>query len=168
MGGVLPFGQENGPDDGLRPNRPHGRPGAPQPFEPGDNYPDTGGQQVEQGRKLVDAIDKSGKLTVKAALWFYFSDLGSWRLLLDVKESTTLGPSLTYRKIQQVLVNLGTSNGVSEPIALEDIVVAKADATVLALLRPIISTDGGLHGIRFTNNVINGQVIEDAYIYRLT
>ncbi|MFN2514070.1 MAG: hypothetical protein ABR568_21985 [Pyrinomonadaceae bacterium] len=27
---------------------------------------------------------------------------------------------------------------------------------------------GGISGIRFTNNVINGTPIEDAYIYRIT
>lgn len=130
--------------------------------------PDLRDQQVQQGRKLVEAIDTSGVLTVTAALWFYFSDLRSWRLLLDIKESTTLGPLLTYRKVQKVLAGLAKSNGAAEPIALEDIVVAKPDEPVLALLRPIIGTGPGFHGIRFTNNVINGQVIEDAYIYRLS
>lgn len=131
-------------------------------------------EQVTQGRELVESIDKSGALTVKAALWFYFSDIGSWRLLLDIKESTTLGPSETYRKVQKVLASQDKTtsqdkaNGASARLALEDIVVAKPDAPVLALLRPIISTGKGIHGVRFTNNVINGQVIEDAYIYRLS
>jgi hypothetical protein len=34
-------------------------------------------------------------------------------------------------------------------------------------LRTAIRTDSGINGIRFSNNSINGTVIEDAYIYRI-
>ena len=40
------------------------------------------------------------------------------------------------------------------------------DAPVVALLRTAIRTGPGISGIRFKNNVIDGTLIEDAYIYR--
>ena len=52
-------------------------------------------------------------------------------------------------------------------LALEDIVMAKPDAPVIQLLRQVVATGPGISGIRFTSNVINGTLIEDAYIYRL-
>jgi hypothetical protein len=39
---------------------------------------------------------------------------------------------------------------------------------MVASLRSAVRTRPGIDGIRVTNNVINGLVIEDAYIYRLT
>ena len=38
---------------------------------------------------------------------------------------------------------------------------------MVRLLRKVIKTGRKVSGIRFTNNVINGTVIDDAYIYLL-
>jgi hypothetical protein len=38
---------------------------------------------------------------------------------------------------------------------------------LVQLLRPVIGTGPGICGIRLTQNVIDGVLIEDAYIYRL-
>jgi len=46
--------------------------------------------------------------------------------------------------------------------------VIEEKAPLYVLLRSAISTGPGLSGIRFSRNVINGQLIEDAYLYRIT
>jgi hypothetical protein len=38
---------------------------------------------------------------------------------------------------------------------------------MITLLRVALRTGPGIGGIRFSSNVINGTLIEDAYIYRL-
>src|ERR1019366_401614 len=53
-------------------------------------------------------------------------------------------------------------------VKLDEIVLARVDSPLLQLLRVAIKIGGGISGIRFTNNEINGNRIEDAYIYRLT
>ena len=52
-------------------------------------------------------------------------------------------------------------------LSLDDLALAKPDAPLVTLLRNAVRTGSGIHGIRFSNNVMNGTVIEDAYIYRL-
>ena len=55
----------------------------------------------------------------------------------------------------------------------EDIIPAAADqfvfwvAPLIGLLRQLIVTGPGIHGIRLSRNVVNGAMIEDAYIYRM-
>jgi hypothetical protein len=53
-------------------------------------------------------------------------------------------------------------------IPLKDVTVIDSNDSLISLLRVAIKTGDGMSGIRFTNNVINGALIEDAYIYRVT
>ena len=67
-----------------------------------------------------------------------------------------------YTKVQGALRKIST-----EHFGLDDVAVAKPNAPILRLLRLAVRTGPGITGIRFTKNVINGHLIEDAYIYRL-
>lgn len=119
-------------------------------------------QNHEQGgRDLVDALDKMG-LNLNAALWFLFSEEDAWKLILSWPKIESEGPKAAYMKIQKALSNMrGTK------ISLEDVVIEKASSSLLRTLKIAVRTGPGISGIRFSNNVINGQQIEDAYIYRL-
>ncbi len=52
-------------------------------------------------------------------------------------------------------------------ISLKDIIVLSPKDDPIALVAKMIRTGPGLSGIRFTKNVINNKLIEDAYIYRI-
>lgn len=118
---------------------------------------------IQEGATLLAGLDKAGE-SPDAALWFYFSDVGAWKLLLAEVEVGPTGPREVYRTIQKTLQSL--RNQITH-LSLEDVAVSKADAPLIRLLRQAISTGPGISGIRFTRNVINGVPIEDAYIYRL-
>jgi hypothetical protein len=52
---------------------------------------------------------------------------------------------------------------------LDSIGLMEPDNPLIGLLALAIRTSGNdVSGIRFTNNVINGQLVPDAYIYRLS
>ncbi len=118
---------------------------------------------VEKGKNLLEELDASN-VKVDSALWFYFSEQGFWKLMLSIPDVKKEGPKAGYEKIQKALSKLGAG----QAPALDDVVVAKPDAPLLRLLKIAVRTGPGISGIRFTNNVINGQLIPDAYIYRLT
>ena len=118
---------------------------------------------ISEGVKLLQGLDDAGEAP-DAALWFYFPDIGAWKLLLaEVKVGPT-GPRDVYRTIQKTLQSLRDQ---VTHLSLEDVAVAKPDAPLIRLLRQAIATGPGVSGIRLTRNVINGVPIEDAYIYRL-
>lgn len=118
---------------------------------------------IQEGVTLVEGLDEAG-VSPSAALWFYFPDIAAWRLVLGEVQVGPKGPREAYRVVQKTLKRL--RNRISH-LALEDIVMAKPDAPVIQLLRQAVATGPGISGIRFTSNVINGTLIEDAYIYRL-
>ena len=119
---------------------------------------------IDAGAALIRKLDESG-LQPAAAFWFYAPDAQAWKLVLAEVKVGTEGPKEVYRRIQRLL---GKAPKQFAELSLDDVALAKPDAPLVNLLRTAIRTGPGISGIRFSNNVINGTVIQDAYIYRLS
>ncbi len=117
---------------------------------------------IKKGEVLLKELDKQ-EIKVDAVLWFYHSDVGFWKLLLSLPNHEDKGSKAIYIKIQKILSKFKEE----DKLSLDDITTVKSQAPVLELLRIAVKTGDGINGIRFSNNVINGQLISDAYIYRL-
>lgn len=120
-------------------------------------------QLIDAGADLVLNLDKKG-ISPDAAYWLYSSELEGWRLYLAEAKVGRTGPKGVYRQIQRIIKNLPAESRVLE---LSDIGLVRSDSPFIRKLRTAIRTGHGISGIRFKNNVINGNVIEDAYIYRV-
>lgn len=118
---------------------------------------------IDAGAALVKRLDESG-LQPDAAFWFYFPDANVWKLVVAEVKVGKKGPKEIYRQIQRMLTKMKDELA---DLSLDDLALSKPDAPLVTLLRTAIQTGSGIHGVRLTNNVINGTVIEDAYIYRL-
>jgi hypothetical protein len=119
-------------------------------------------KDIQEGKGLIEALDKAD-FQVEAAIWFYLTDSGEWRLLIASPFVEKNGPKKAYSFIQAVLAQLSPPSGIS----LKDISVLSPKHHLISLLRIAIRTGPGISGIRFTRNVINNTLIEDAYIYRI-
>lgn len=119
-------------------------------------------KHIEEGERVILGLGDAG-FQVDAALWFYLSDSEEWRLLLASPFVEKEGPKKAYSFIQSVLEQLSPPSEIS----LKDISVLSPSHHLIHLLRIAIRTGPGISGIRFTRNVINNTLIEDAYIYRL-
>lgn len=120
-------------------------------------------EMIDSGAKLIHKLDERS-VRPDAAFWFYFPDIQEWKLVLAEVKVEKEGTKEVYREIQKVLSKFSQDIG---DLSLDNIAVSKMDAPIVSLLRIAIHTGPGISGIRFKNNVINGTVIEDAYIYRL-
>jgi hypothetical protein len=120
-------------------------------------------EMIDAGAALIRKLDERG-IQPDAALWLYFPDIQTWKLVIAQAKVGTEGPKQLYRQIQELMEEL--SQEIHE-ISLDDVTLSKPDAPIIAILRMTIRTGPGLSGIRFRDNVVDGTVIEDAYIYRL-
>ena len=118
---------------------------------------------IDAGAELIQSLDNKG-LRPDAAFWLYSSEAQSWRLFLAEAKVGKAGPKNVYRQIQRIMKELPDD---SQVLSLSDVGLLRSDAPFIQLLRTAISTGSGISGIRFTNNVVNGNLIEDAYIYRV-
>ncbi|SPD75693.1 conserved hypothetical protein [uncultured Desulfobacterium sp.] len=120
-------------------------------------------EMIENGKKLIRKLDDSN-VRPSAAFWFYRPDIQEWKLVLVFVSVGKNGPKQVYSKIQTIISNFPDE---LSPLSLNQITLAKPDYSIAKLLRGAIRTGPGISGIWFENSVINGTVIEGAYIYRL-
>jgi hypothetical protein len=116
---------------------------------------------IDAGAKLVEELDKRG-LAPDAAFWLYSPEEQTWKLVLVEVKLAKKGPRAAYSEIQKIL----ESEKQFGNLRLDDLVLEKPDARIVELLRKAMRTGSGITGIRFKNNVIDGTLIDDAYIYR--
>jgi hypothetical protein len=73
------------------------------------------------------------------------------------------GPKIFYKIISDI-------NELSDEdefvVSLNDIGVTGVDNRVVNLIGLVVKTDDNIASVRFSRNSINGNFIEDAYIYR--
>ncbi|MEX2125342.1 MAG: hypothetical protein WD795_15725 [Woeseia sp.] len=118
-------------------------------------------QLIDAGAKLVRSLDKKG-LSPDAAFWLYSSDNKAWRLFLVEAKLGEVGPKGVYR--QKVIKELPEE---SQVLSLSDIGLLRSDAPFVQRLRTAFRKGRNVSGTRLMNNVVNGKLIEDAYIYRI-
>jgi hypothetical protein len=119
-------------------------------------------QMINSGARLVQQLDAID-LAPDAAFWMYFPDTKTWKLAIFDQRVEKIGPKEIYSKIKSVLDKYSKEIQLS----LDNVALMKTNAPLLALLRTAVRTGPGIAGIRFKRNVVNGTLIEDAYIYRL-
>jgi hypothetical protein len=120
-------------------------------------------EMVVVGREFVAALDRSN-LPINAALWIFIAELSMWRFLVASSQVVVRGPKEVYSRIQTILSNMPSDRA---RIAIQNISVVEPESPLVSLLSGFTSTGPGITGIRFSQNIINGVLIEDAYIYRL-
>ncbi|HXM46750.1 MAG TPA: hypothetical protein VN956_02700 [Pyrinomonadaceae bacterium] len=121
-------------------------------------------QMISAGSDLIRRLDETG-LKVSGALWFYETDSNDWRLIIVSPDVRAKGVKTVYEEVQSVV--RATPDDQST-ISLKDISVVDSDDPLISLLKVAIKTDNGISRMRFSRNMINGTLIEDSYIYRLT
>lgn len=118
---------------------------------------------ISEGKKLIKCLDDTD-FKVNSALWFYDSDLNEWRLVLASEYLNKHGLKGAYSFVQNELEKISLTD-----IALNNIAIVNSNDELIKLMRVMIRTgDKDISDIRFRQNVINGKMIEDALIYRIT
>lgn len=117
-------------------------------------------EMISAGEKLTRLLDEN-HFRVSASLWLFLTDSNSWRLMIASPEVRANGVKAAYKHVQQIISD-------SVGIRLKDITLISPADPLISLLKIALNTGEGISGIRFSKNMINGILVEDAYIYRLT
>jgi len=116
---------------------------------------------IEAGERLVRGLD-AAQTPVPAAFWLLTEDTG-WRLTIASPKVSESGSRQFYSTLNAHLRRLAHPE-----LNITHVTAVRPDDPTVLLLRTAIQTGQGLSRIRFTGNVINGRLIPDALIYRLT
>ena len=116
---------------------------------------------IENGRRLLTALDEAD-VGVRAALWLYNSERGTRALLFALPGFDASGPRAAYEALEKVIRSAKIG------LRLDQVGFARSDAPLIGTLRSAVkTTKKAVSGIRFTQNVVDGVVVDDAYIYWL-
>jgi len=120
-------------------------------------------EMIDAGANLTQLLDENNFIAT-ASLWFFNLDSSAWRFVIASPQVDTKGTKNAYRKVQEILLTLSNGDG---SIHLKDITLVSTQDPLISLLKIAIRTSKAISGIRFSKNLINGVLIEDAYLYRL-
>lgn len=121
-------------------------------------------EMINFGKALLLRLEKLN-VPVRGQFWLFLPDQRLWRLIVASPETRIEGPRAMYRKIQTAIKKMPAGTPI---VGVSDITVVDEKWPLFDVLRRTVSTgNSGVAGVRFTRNVINGHMIDDAYIYRL-
>ena len=117
---------------------------------------------IEEGRKLIDALDGSD-LQVAAAFWYYMDGPETYRLVVATAYYDKYGPQKTYEKIEEVI----RKGQHSIDLRWDAVSAIGLDSELYKVLNRAASAGNGMKGKRLTQSVVDGIYIDDAYLYRV-
>jgi hypothetical protein len=118
---------------------------------------------VQVGGEMIQSLEAAG-FPVRAAFWWYLPQSEVWRLMIATPVVSQLGATEAYRRIHGIVDRI-PSDGAK--IRMNDVSVIEDNSHLVSLLRNAVKPSRKASGIRLFQNVINGVMIDDAYIYRL-
>jgi hypothetical protein len=122
-------------------------------------------------REMISAGDRltrhlvASELPIDALLWLYVPESNSWRFVVASPEVSASGPKSVYQRLRAIIEQMPQTD--DQTVSWDDIVVVDTKDPLIELLRQALPSGEGVSGIRFSRNVVNGVLIEDAYIYKL-
>ena len=119
-------------------------------------------EMVEAGANLLRALD-GNDIPTEGAFWMLDTEERGWTLAFVSSAVDKIGRSAFYKRVADLLAKQSGPN-----VSISYIFAASPTDPFVQLLRSVIHTGPGISGIRFTGNVVNGQLIPDVYVYRLT
>ncbi len=121
-------------------------------------------KDIESGKRLIEKLDELG-VQVDAALWAYDSESDRYQLVVASGTVADEGVRPLFGSIQDALKQLPEG----QRVRFSDVAVASPSTGVVAILATRYSTPpGAIDSIRVTDSVVNRELVEDAYIYRLS
>jgi hypothetical protein len=119
-------------------------------------YQNIGEQDVQNGRKLVDALQRKG-LPISAAFWSNPEEANEWRLVF-VSPVVSAGDARgAYHMVEQALAETGVPN------PLENISVLSP--TSLRYKEVRLASQGVPSGVTLARNFGGADLAGDAYVY---
>lgn len=111
---------------------------------------------INEGRTLIAAL-KRENFIIDTAMWFYSEELDEWQLMIATPLVDEVGLRETYRRIQSILTKLPS------------ISLSLIDVSILSpqnhLINAIKGTVGQSKNITLKGTVVDGILVNDAYIY---
>jgi hypothetical protein len=118
---------------------------------------------IAKGEAVLRCLDRPD-FRVTAALWLYKPERARWHFVIASPGVRRQGTRWAYGKIGAAIRSIESSRDV---FTLDNVTVTLNTDPLIVSLRKALATGPRKAGVRFTQHLVNGQFIDDAYIYRV-
>ena len=116
---------------------------------------------IENGQKVIDALDKAGK-TPNVALWAQLPEYDDWRLVIASDRLDQSSSLSAYTEINATLRNAGIPVNRTPSIFWRPM-----DKPFIQALRRTFSSAADTYGMRLGGQPFGDKFLEDAFVYRI-
>jgi hypothetical protein len=116
---------------------------------------------IEDGQKVVDALDKAGK-EPSVVLWAKLPDYENWRLIIASDRLAQPSQSSAYSEIIDAMDKAGI------PIYRQPAIFLRPmDNPMIKALRGTFASAADTYGMRLGGQRFGDKYLEDAFVYRI-
>jgi hypothetical protein len=120
--------------------------------------------QIADAMALVKALD-ARNASPTFALWYYYTDIEAWRLLIAGPPFDKLIPK-SEAAAYRIIIDAISTHPVSS-VSATDVKLVKTESSLPRTVGILIVTPpDALAGVHFTDNYINGIFIKEMYVIR--
>lgn len=120
-------------------------------------------EMISVGETLLKKLDKSDA-KVSATFWLYYPEEKTWKLFFTSELVKSEGPKKYYKKVVDALNDFADKDST---LSLNNIGVTDNSNKILQLLASVFNSRKSIVKERLSRETINGQFIEDAFVYRV-
>lgn len=115
--------------------------------------------EIELGSSVTHALLEA-EVPLNGAYWLYASESAEWRLCFVLADFDKHGPAAAYARIQRVFSTIPSAAN----LPLRRLFLVGLRDPVYRALRSAFKVQIG-STVRVSNNLLNGTLIEDAFLY---
>ena len=120
--------------------------------------------QISDSVLLIKSLEDDGD-KLSTAIWYFFPDVGEWRLLLASQSFDALLPRDESRAYQKIAEALGKAN--LDSLTMSEIKLVRTDYPLLNATRHLIKTSSdAIIRAHFKDVSVNGTFIKEMLILR--
>jgi hypothetical protein len=116
---------------------------------------------IENGERVVDALDKAGK-PPNVAIWAKLPDYENWRLVIASERLDQTSPLAGYTEINDAIHRAGIPMHRQPTIFLRPM-----DNPMIQALRSTYASMSDNYGMRIGSQMFGDKYLEDAVVYRI-
>ena len=116
---------------------------------------------IENGEKVVEALDKAGKAP-NVALWAKLPDYEDWRLVIASDRLDQSSEFDGYTEINQAIRQAGIPIHRKPTISMRPM-----DSPMIQALRSAFASAKDTYGVRLGGQMFGDKYLEDAVVYRI-
>jgi len=116
---------------------------------------------LDFGKRVTEQLNAAG-FAFSGSFWLFDDNASDWQLIVATDLVDKVGPRDTYLQLARAISNVGGSD-----FQRLRLTVMSPKESLYQALRKVFGTTKSVEGARLQNTTLSGNLVPDAYLYRI-